>query len=106
MTVQINRPISNFSGSGVVIGCSAQHSFCGTELHDGDNFYSIDANSEQNPDLVMDIRDVLPTGFEKRFQLTMLEHLDFQAYNEPPPQLIKAHKKNKTDFLTQDRVRL
>lgn len=82
-TVVACRSISDFFGKGVVIGCSHNHIHCSKkDLHQPDAFYTIDINSKQNPDFTFDITEELPPGFNNRFQLTLLEHLDCVAYNK------------------------
>ena len=77
-----NRPIEEFTGSGVVIGC-AQPCWGNKKLHDNSSeFYTIDRDSEMKPDLVFDITHPLPSQFHQRFQLTLVENIDAQAYND------------------------
>ncbi|KTD16521.1 hypothetical protein [Legionella jordanis] len=84
----MGRSITHFNGQAVVIGCSHFHSFCSTKhLHDDEeNFYTIDANGSQNPDFEFNITHLLPEPFKNRFKLTLLECIDFTAYNDYPQQ--------------------
>ena len=80
----MRRSITDFHGSAVVIGCTHSHSFCATKhLHSNEKvFYSIDLNDGQKPDFAFNITNSLPSAFKNRFKLTLLEHLDYIAYNE------------------------
>ncbi len=81
----MSRSISEFNGQGVVVGCSHKHSFCNGEHHQGEsNFYTIDLNPAQSPDLIFDITHPLPAALQSRFQLAFLECLDYKAYNDNP----------------------
>ena len=78
------RSIDDFQGLAVVIGCTHFHSFCATpHLHKNEKvFYSIDLNDGQNPDFAFDITHELPLAFKNKFKLTLLENLDYTAYNK------------------------
>ncbi|MFC3909821.1 hypothetical protein ACFORL_12135 [Legionella dresdenensis] len=78
-----NRTISDFPGQCVVIGCSHTHKLCqNKQLHaDPQSFYTIDINPEHHPDAVLNITQPLPAALEQRFRLTVVEQLDYYAYN-------------------------
>ncbi len=78
------RSINDFHGLAVVIGCTPFHSLCNTpHLHGNKEvFYSIDLNDDQNPDFAFNITHSLPPAFKDRFKLTLLENLDYTAYNK------------------------
>lgn len=83
MKQHFNRLIEDFDGMAAIIGCSAWHSFCPDKyLHEPDEYYSIDKDKNQHPDLVMDITEPLPEDLKNRFKLVYLEYLDFDAYND------------------------
>lgn len=79
-----NRQPANFRGNNAVIGCTHGRQSCGNSLHaDRANFFTIDLSSEKKPDLVIDIQQNVPEGLENRFQLTLMENVDYVAYNSP-----------------------
>lgn len=78
-----NRPISEFKGDSVVIGCSQNHTFVGhvdRPHQDPKAFYSIDANPKNNADFVFNINDPLPQEFKNRFHFTFLECMPISTY--------------------------
>lgn len=79
----INRSLEDFTGKGVVIGCTHyQPRNCGSSLHSGQNdFYTIDYDDAKKPDLVLDITQTIPENYKNRFTFTLIENLDFYAYN-------------------------
>ena len=82
--VASDRPIHEFQGNAVVVGCSHLHSFCETSqvFHaSSSEFYTIDIDPQHRPDLVFDITKPLPVDLKNRFKLTLVEHLDNHAYN-------------------------
>lgn len=82
--VVYDRPIQAFKGNAVVVGCSHRHRFCETSklFHASpDEFYTIDINSDHRPDFIFDITIPLPLDFKRRFKLTLVECLDYNAYN-------------------------
>lgn len=86
MISKTNRDLADFKGKAAIIGCSGNNSFCDTKhlFHPSDeNFYSIDISETQKPDSILNITETLPEVFKERFELTVLEHIDFTAYNEP-----------------------
>src|SRR5438309_618062 len=85
MSAVFNRPLPDFKGDSVVIGCSQYHSFCKKKLllhADSNFFYSIDSDKKQKADFVYDIGNPLPSEFKNRFHLTLLEDIDFTAYSD------------------------
>lgn len=86
MKSKANREISQFKGDAAVIGCSNNHSYCDKKnlFHpERDNFYSIDMEADQGPDFVFNMTNTLPEELKDRFKLTLVECIDFIAYNEP-----------------------
>lgn len=67
----------------VVVGCSSTHPQCSRKLHPSKKkFFTIDAREEFKPDFCMDITDGgIPKNLNKKFQLTILEHLPHSVYN-------------------------
>jgi hypothetical protein len=80
------RDITGFNGKGVVIGCSHNHSFCRSTRHaDKQEFFTIDMDHRQSPDLTFNITDSeLPVALKDRFLLTMTECIDCTAYCPQP----------------------
>jgi hypothetical protein len=88
------RSIDDFKGNAVVIGCSHKHLRCEGHLHQGnDIFYTIDVDPRQKPDFEFNITHKLPTTFNKRFKLTLLECIDHTAYS-----VWGHHKEGKQGF--------
>ncbi len=86
MSILFNRALSAFKGSAVVVGCSHGHTFCNKGLHQGEDvFFTIDRNGEETPDVIFDItKKELPEELRERFKLTLLECIDYTAYNASP----------------------
>lgn len=77
------RAIQDFHGEGVVIGCTHRASYCSHNTHkDHHHFYTIDINKAAKPDFVFNLRGMLPQDLEKRFKLTYVENLPYDAYNQ------------------------
>jgi hypothetical protein len=80
---KVNRPLSEFNGAAVVIGCSHHHEFCEKTLHPkSEDFYSIDFQESNKPDFVFNIQGELPEDFYARFHLTLIENLDVNAFSD------------------------
>jgi hypothetical protein len=82
MKARYSREISQFTGYGVVIGCSHTNIECETPFLHGDihTFYTVD-KFLQGADCKWDITSLLPKLLLSRFYLTLLENLDLSAYN-------------------------
>ena len=78
----MTRSMDTFTGKNVVIGCSATHHGCTHECHPHHSYYSINVERSVNPDLELDITAALPAALLNRFQVTFVENIDFDAYND------------------------
>lgn len=84
----MGRNIRDFKGDNVVIGCSHTNKhLCQGKCHSPRSaYYAIDFNAGIQPDLTFDLRSALPAQLQGRFKLTLIENVDFTAYNNPPTQ--------------------
>ncbi len=76
----MTREIGQFKGRNAIIGCTASHPSCEGECHPQSQYYSFDFYAK-GADFPLDITASLPVEFKKRFNITLVENLDFQAYN-------------------------
>lgn len=78
-----NRPIDEFKGEAVVLGCSHKNPTCSKRgaFHPENLFYTIDLAEEMKADCILDIEHPLLENLKNKFKFTLLEHLPYSAYN-------------------------
>lgn len=86
--------LSSFSGNNAVIGCSEKLSFCDHRCHPYESYFSINFDREVDPDFLFNITKELPPEFKNRFHVTLVENLDWYAYNESSDPLSSRSNKN------------
>ncbi len=71
------RPINKFNGEGVIVGRGSDPTGL---TYDYDSFYTLDFDEKLDPDLVCDITQDLPCGFDERFKLIVAENLPLDCF--------------------------